>query len=132
MTFEEAVKISNELRERMDAPFGYSDKELIESLYPEVLGRAFRKTNCGQCYRDALIEIICYLKKNGKMAEKLNFVLRSGVIINDQRFDGGKVYSNYNLTDDVAKRFLKQFPEMESLFEVIPSDFKKEKKKGTQ
>lgn len=39
-----------------------SDKSDIELMFHEVLGRTFTKTSCGDCYRDAVIEMYSYLK----------------------------------------------------------------------
>ena len=47
-----------------------SDKSDIELMFHEVLGRTFTKTSCGDCYRDAVIEMYSYLKRYGKMKEK--------------------------------------------------------------
>ena len=54
------------------------------------------------------------------MAEKSNYRLRAGVIINCPNFRGGKIYTNDNLTDKVASEFLKMFPEQEVLFQKLP------------
>ena len=62
------------------------------------------------------------------MAEKKNFVLRAGVIINCPTFQGGKVFSNDNLTDEVAEEYLKAFPEQAVLFDELPEDFTTEVK----
>ena len=53
------------------------------------------------------------------MAEKKNYVLRAGVIINCPNFYNGKVFSNENLTDKVAEEYLKAFPEQREMFEEI-------------
>ena len=71
------------------------------------------------------------------MAEKLNYRLKAGAIINCPAFKGGKIFSNDNLTDEVAKDYLNQFPDNVELFQKVPE--KKEntvavtgKGKGTQ
>lgn len=126
MKIEEARKIIENLKGRFDAPFGSSDKETIEELYYEVTGRSFVPTSCQQCYHDALIEIMYYLNKNGKMAEKLNFRLKAGAIINCPAFMDGEVFSNDNLTDKVAANYLKAYPEQMDIFEAIPNGFNPE------
>ena len=35
---------------------------------------------------------------------------------------GGKVFTNDNLTDEVAKNYLEKFPDNEDLFQKIPED----------
>lgn len=126
MKIEEARKIIENLKGRFDAPFGSSDKETIEGLYYEVTGRSFVPTSCQRCYHDALVEIMYYLNKNGKMAEKLNFRLKAGAIINCPAFMDGEVFSNDNLTDKVAANYLKKYPEQMDIFEAIPDGFNPE------
>lgn len=60
------------------------------------------------------------------MAEKLNYRLKAGAIINCPAFKGGKIFSNDNLTDEVAEEYLKQFPDNVELFQKFA-----EKKKNT-
>ena len=130
MTLDEVKKIIEKLRGRFDSPYSTSDKSTIEGLYYEVLGKTFRPTSCQQCYHDAVIEIYCYIKKNNSMAEKSNYRLRAGVIINCPNFRGGKIYTNDNLTDKVASEFLKMFPEQEVLFQKLPPQKPKTPKDG--
>lgn len=140
MELAEVNKIIEDLKGHFDAPFSSSDKSRIESLYYEVIGKTFVPTSCQQCYHDGLIEIYHYIKKYGKMAEKLNYRLKAGAIINCPAFMGGKVFSNDNLTDEVAKNYLKQFPDNVELFQKVPEEEDKPtddgagkgKDKGTQ
>lgn len=120
MNYDEAVKISNDLRTRFDAPFSNIDKSTIAELYGEVLGKTFQRTNCQQCYHDALIEIVLYLKNEKRMAEKCNYRLRAGYILNSPHFRGGKIYTNDNLTDEVAAEYLDLFPDNKSMFQALP------------
>lgn len=127
MQIEEARNKVAELRGRFEKPFSSADKETIGNLYWEVLRKTLRPTNCQQCYHDALIEIYLYLKNNSKMKQKTNYRMRAGYIINSPKFDNGKVYSNDNLTDEVAERYLAQFPKSVSMFEALPKGFSIEK-----
>lgn len=54
------------------------------------------------------------------MAEKLNYRLKAGAIINCPAFKGGKVFSNDNLTDEIAEEYLKQFPDNVEMFQKVP------------
>lgn len=123
MNVEDAKAIVQELKGRFDAAFSSSDKERIEMLYWEVLGKELKPTSCQQCYHDALIEIYLYLKKYNKMKEKSKYRMRAGFIINCPAFDGGKIYTNDNLTDDVAERYLARFPQNVEMFQELPKDF---------
>lgn len=120
MTVEEAKTLCNELRGRFDAPFSLVDKQTIEKLYFEVLARPFKPTTCQQCYHDGLIEIYCYLNKHNAMKEKSNYTLRAGFIIQCPDFMDGKVFTNANLTDEVAAAYLERFPNKAVFFATIP------------
>lgn len=120
MELADVKAIIEELRGRFDAPFSSSDKSTIANLYYEVIGKTFVHTSCQQCYHDGLIEIYHYIKKYGKMAEKLNYRLKAGAIINCPTFNGGKIFSNDNLTDEIAEEYLKQFPDNVEIFQKVP------------
>lgn len=119
MTWEEARQEIFRLRGKFASPYNQSDKVVIERLYLLVLGKRFRPTSCQNCYHDAVIELYLYANKNTKMTER-KYLLKAGAIINTPIFDNGKVYSNANLTDDVAERFLSMFPEKVVLFQKVP------------
>lgn len=111
-----------ELRGRMSAPFSIEDKQLIARLYPEITGRTFHKTACRRCYQDAVIEMAVKLRKDQKMKEKCNYHMRAGFIIRCGDFDDGEIYTNANLTNDVAKRYLERFPNKRNMFDRIPEE----------
>ena len=121
MMYEEALLIVNDLRSRFDSGFSISDKGKIEDLYREVLRKEFKRTNCQDCYRDALIEVCNYLKTEKKMKKMCLYVLLAGVVIQD--FANGKVYTNANLTDEVAEGYLKRFPKQIKMFQSYPEDW---------
>lgn len=120
MTYEEALARVEELRGRINAPFSLEDKGEIARLYPEIVGKPFRKTACRRCYQDAVIEMAVKLRKEQKMREKCNYHMRAGFIIRCGDFDGGEIYTNANLTDDVARRYLERFPQKRAMFDRIP------------
>lgn len=103
MELEEVV---DKLKELGDLPsYSSSDKSEIERLYKEVLGKEFTKTSCNDCYRDAVIEMTVYIKKNNRMKEKCNYILKNGVLLQPE-FGSNKMYTNDNLTDEVAEKYL--------------------------
>lgn len=120
MTYEAAVRMAEELKGRFDAPFSPLDKCNIEQLYYEVLAKVFKPTSCQQCYHDAVIEINCYLRKNKRMKDKCNYRLRAGVIIMCPAFRGGAIFTNDNLTDEVAREYLAKFPQEAEMFQQLP------------
>lgn len=120
MTYEEAVRLSDGLRERGNASFSPSEKETIKRLYSAVLGKTFRITSCQRCYHDAVIEIVLYLRKHKKMEEKKNYELRAGFIIHGVEFHDGKIFTNENLTDEIAAEYLERYPDKARFFARIP------------
>lgn len=116
MTIDEARQMIEELRMRYSQPYSSSDKEQITRLYREVCGKKIRHTSCQSCYHDAVIEIYLRLKQN--LMANCKYRLRAGFIINTPAIEG--VYSNANLTDEVAAKYLELFPQRANMFEVIP------------
>lgn len=100
----------------------HSEKSEIENLYPEVLGKKFVRTSCNDCYRDAIIEMYLYLKKNGAMKEKCSYTLKKGALI-QMDFGSGEFYTNANLTDEVAEMYLSKHPDGRVLFASMPDDW---------
>ena len=121
MTLEQAKTLTNDLRGRFNAPFSSFDKQSIAQLYYEVLGKEFKPTTCQQCYHDALIEIYLYLKRENKMKAKCKYRMRAGFIINCPTFHNGTVYTNANLTDEVAEEYIAAFPQNADLFQRLQS-----------
>lgn len=101
----------------------FRDKELIQELHKEVLDIGFEVTTCSDCYRDAAIRIFTYLKKHGKMKEKREYALLNGALI-QMAFGSSSLYTNANLTDEVAEEYLAIKPEKIILFAKYPEDWK--------
>jgi hypothetical protein len=129
MNIEDAKTLIEGLRGRIGA-LSSSDKTMIAELYEQVLGKPFRKTSCNDCYKDAVILVYTHLKKHGTMVSQLQYRLRAGYLINSPLFHDGKVYSNANLTDEVAKEYLQMFPQKAVFFDHIPDPKPKRKNKG--
>ena len=56
------------------------------------------------------------------MKEETNYALRAGFIIHCPTFRGGKIFTNDNLTDDVAREYLAAFPGQRSMFSRISEE----------
>lgn len=108
--------------------FSASEKEEIEKMYADVLDKKFVRTSCNDCYRDAVYEMYAYIRKNGKMKEKTIYKLKNGALLQMQ-FGSGEFYTNANLTDEAAERYLHKFPERINLFAIFPDDWKARVKK---
>ena len=130
MTVEQALSLCREWIGRPHASLSSTDKQQIASLYTEVLGKHIRTCNCKNKYEDAIAEIYHYLKKEGKMKVQSRYILKSGVVI--QPKGSSKVYTNDNLTDEVAQAFLVERPNAVGLFVYIPTAEKTTKKKRSK
>lgn len=104
------------------------DKIFIESYFERITQKGFSKRGCNSCYADAFIEMYTHYKKYGiKIMGK--FKLKRGVVLHF----GNKVYTNANLTDEIAEKYLKEFPKQEKLFETTSgADSEKEKVVDTE
>lgn len=122
MTYLEAKEAVEKLQGKMDASFSNADKKKIEELYFEVLRKTFVHTSCQQCYHDAVIEMLVYLRKYRKLKTKCNYRMRAGFIISCPDFYAGKIFTNDNLTDKVAKEYLDKYPKQEVMFSEIPEE----------
>ena len=113
-----------EIKARFDASDELlsSDKSFIESNYERILSKRFNKTGCGQCYHDAFIEIYIHIKQKGikKMGK---FILKREEVLHIT--GSPQVYTRANITDDVAAKYLKQFPNAIGRFEGYPDDWEK-------
>ncbi|MCP3894831.1 MAG: hypothetical protein GY706_09415 [Bacteroides sp.] len=98
-----------------------SNMQDVEQLYKEVLDKEFVKTSCRDCYNDAIIEMMLYIKKYEKMKEKCNYALKNGVLL-QLKFGSDEFYTNANLTDEVARKYLTDHPDDANLFSKIPED----------
>ena len=100
-----------------------NDKDEIESLYTQVLDKKFVRTSCNDCYHDAIIEMICYIKKHGKMKEKCAYKLKNGVLL-QMEFGSSDFYVNETLTDEIAEQYLAKYPDSILFFAEYPDDWK--------
>ncbi len=122
MTYEETMTRLKEMESRYQDGFSSLDRSLLDSLYFNIFCREITNRGCSDCYRDAYMEILIYLKRNKAMPKKSDFVLKPGAIITF--FGEPKCYSNANITDEAALRFLAMNPSNEKLFEHLPDGWK--------
>lgn len=119
MTVDEVKILLSDLNRGYNTPYSSAEQATIERLYYEVLGKRLSGRRCPDKWHDAVLEINSYIKKHGKMKEKSNYKLRAGVIL--QIAGSSEIYTNDNLTDEVAAAFLKEHPNATGRFEVIPT-----------
>lgn len=130
----EVIDVVNRLKELGSiASLSSSDKAEIENLYVLVLDKKFVRTSCSDCYHDAVIEMSVYLNKNGKMKEKSEYGLKNGVLL-QMGFGSAEMYTNANLTDEVAEKYLAKYPDNIKYFSKKPDDWEervKSRKNGS-
>ena len=74
-----------------------------------------------------------YLNKNGKMKEKSEYGLKNGVLL-QMGFGSAEMYTNANLTDEVAEKYLAKYPDNIKYFSKKPDDWEervKSRKNGS-
>ena len=123
MEYQEAMTQLTRLRSLLvaggdDSVFSTADKEIIELIHREETGQKVRECGCRDRYADAVIVLYQKLKKSQTMAKDQKYVLRPGVII----WIGTEAYSRHNLTDKIAKAYLKANPDARKKFERLPDD----------
>lgn len=82
------------------------DKQKIEVAYEKVLGKKFTRTGCPDCYHDAVIEALAYLKKNGKCKPVSRYELYYGEYFRLGGFGSADIYTHATCTDEVAMKYL--------------------------
>ena len=102
-----------------DSVYSPEDRQIIEEIHLEEFGKKVRDCGCNDRYRDAVIELYSKLKRLQTMAKDQKYLLRPGVII----WIGTEAYSRHNLTDKVAKAYLKANPDARKKFEKLPEDY---------
>lgn len=110
-----------DMRSRFDSGFSSSDRLYIEHLYRLLLNKAIRKTGCSDCYRDAYIEVYNYLKREGNMPTKPNYILKVGAVVHPKGTN--KYYAGANIPDEVAENWLAEFPNAIEDFQSFPIDY---------
>lgn len=124
MEYQEAMSQLTRLRSLMvaggdDSVFSAEDRAVIEAIHVEETGRKVRDCGCKDRYTDAVLVLFSRLKKLQTMAKYQKFLLRPGVII----WIGTDAYSRHNLTDKVARAYLKANPKATGKFEKLPKDY---------
>lgn len=106
-----------------------SDAERLDRVYLAVFGKRIVRT-CGNCLYDAYIHLKINAKKDLKNMEeriKCDFVLKAGVILRVENEDGSRShYSNANITDAVARQWLKEHPNTLNYFSSFPDGYLEE------
>lgn len=109
------------MKSRYKDGFSSSDRKFLEALHKEIFHKVITITGCADCYRDAYIILFNKLKKDGKMPEQANFVLRAGVLLHTF---GSSEYYVHEVPDEVALAHLKSNPDAIKKFIHYPNNWK--------
>lgn len=120
MTLTEAQAELTALRGLAPSGNGLADfKARVDALYYAVCSKHLRSCKCKDVINDALIEIQVFInRQNKKTMNANNHISRlvRGVVLKV----GTNHYTNANLTDEVARQFLAEFPQRVDWFEILP------------
>lgn len=109
------------MKDRYDDGFSSLDRSFLDRVYFLLYGREITNKGCSDCYRDAYMEISIRLKRDKKMPKQSSYQLKPGAVIT---FFGSPVaYTNANLTDEVALRYLSLNESNAKMFAHLPSNW---------
>lgn len=117
----ETAELLNKLRGwANDPPALFLDE--FAQLYAQYLRKDIPKCKCPDKVRDAVLELYVFIKRNFNNMDEIKntkAILRPGcVIYHVKGYDG--IFTNANLTDEIARAFLEQRPDKKMWFEVLP------------
>ncbi len=104
-----------------------ADAERLDKAYQAVFRQPLPRT-CGNCLYDAFILLKIQDKNDMENKLKSTFALKAGVILRLEDEKTGKrlLYSNANITDDVAKEYLAKHPNEMHYFSRVPEWYQAE------
>lgn len=122
MDYTETLKTLHEMESRFADGFSSHDRAFLDKVHYELYDREITNTGCSDCYRDAYLQIILKLRQEKAMPKKTEYKLKAGAVIS---FFGCSIaYTNANLTDDVAERYLSMNTDNAKMFAELPDDWK--------
>lgn len=121
LSYGETMDRLLEMRDRFDSGFSPSDRVFIRETYVLLFRHDIKNIGCSDCYKDAYVEIIHKLKKTQTMPKEKKFILRAGVLLH--AFNG-EVFTNANLTDEIAMDALNENVKRFDLFAKVPDNWK--------
>lgn len=120
--YNDTLKTLQKMESRYTDGFSSLDRSFLDKLYYRLYGREISNRGCSDCYRDAYMEIRIKLKRDQAMPKISNYKLKAGAVIS---FFGESVaYTNANLTDEVAERYLAKNANNASMFAELPDGWK--------
>ena len=111
------------MKSRFDSGFSSTDRAFIDRLHIFLFAKRVHNTGCSDCWRDAYIEVVAKLKKDQRMPQEPNYILKNGAVLHP--YGTSKFYTNPLPSDDVAEEYLSKFPQSINLFAKFPYDWEK-------
>ena len=118
-TFETVMSELKELRNHFDSGFSATERDRIDKLCKKYLGHGVENKTCGDCYRDAFLQLRSTLSKLGRLPEERNYALKEG---NYLHTFGSDDYIT-EPTDEQAERYLAQYPGAIARFSKYPENW---------
>lgn len=106
------------MESRYHSGFSSLDRSFLDSMYYMIFGKEITNKGCSNCYRDAYIEIYSKLKREQKMPKKSSYQLKAGAVITF--FGSSQAFTNANLTDEVAVKYLSLCDDNAKMFSYLP------------
>ena len=108
------------MKGRFDSGFSFEDRNTIEDIYKRVMGRAFVRTSCSDCYRDAYIIISNKLRTMAELPKEAPYKLRAGEVL--RRFGTNELYT-LEMPTEAAEQWLTERPQDITKFQRYPADW---------
>lgn len=106
------------MESRYHSGFSSLDRSFLDSMYYMIFGKEITNKGCSNCFRDAYIEIYSKLKREQKMPKKSSYQLKAGAVITF--FGSSQAFTNANLTDEVAVKYLSLCDDNAKMFSYLP------------
>lgn len=118
MDYDSTILRLREMESRYHSGFSSLDRSFLDSMYYMIFGKEITNKGCSNCYRDAYIEIYSKLKREQKMPKKSSYQLKAGAVITF--FGSSQAFTNANLTDEVAVKYLSLCDDNAKMFSYLP------------
>ena len=111
--------LEHRLRSNTQTP---DDAEWLDSAYQAVFKQSINR-HCVNCLYDAFILLRISFKNNARQLKaqlECRYRLKAGVVLRVDNDKGKVLYTNANLTDDIAAQWLREYPETRHYFSQVP------------
>lgn len=127
MEFQDVMSELDRMRSQIaagadDSALSKEDRDFISLINRMEFGEDIKECGCRNRFTDTVMVLHKRLRERGNMAKESKYELKAGVII----WLDNKCYSRHNLTDKVAEKYLKRFPNDTKKFSRFPEIVKKD------